>query len=226
MGFGLVELKILYDIIVEFAAENGQSADDGEAVKKFISDIENHHYHLRNKLYDLKNQQSIILTFNAAASSLGQASMNFLRKKGITPDDVENMIKEMKGYTPSTTPTVDSELGLKQVEARMPDRLSGDTFPHPPRIRHKKRSDPLLRTSPGTDTMEYKEGEVEVSLVSPPGSPNVFILQYSTARTAMQEDEDNKSSSRDSSSSHQGHRIRKTTEQSVEDADFSEEEIG
>lgn len=32
MGFGLVELKILYNIIVELAAENGQSADDGEAV--------------------------------------------------------------------------------------------------------------------------------------------------------------------------------------------------
>jgi len=44
MGFGLAELKTLRNLIVEFASENGQPTENGEAVRNFISNIEDHHY--------------------------------------------------------------------------------------------------------------------------------------------------------------------------------------
>jgi hypothetical protein len=41
MGFG--DLKVLRNLITELAIENGQSVENGRAVKGFISDVESHY---------------------------------------------------------------------------------------------------------------------------------------------------------------------------------------
>ena len=129
MGFGLGELKTLHDIVVEFANENGQSTNDGEAVRNFISDIENHRHdylRLRTKTEELKNIQSILTTFNTAASKLGEASMTFLRKRGIAQDDIKNVIRIMELYIPGCISNADFESRLKQEGIRGQDAVKGD----------------------------------------------------------------------------------------------------
>lgn len=129
MGFGLGELKTLHNIVVEFATENGQSTKDGEAVRNFISDIENHRHdylRLRTKVEELKNIQSFLTTFNTAASKLGEASMTFLRKKSIAQDDIKNIIRIMELYIPGCISNADFESSLKQEGIRGQDAVKGD----------------------------------------------------------------------------------------------------
>ena len=59
MGFGLEEFKTLRSVIVEFASEKGQLAEEGIAVRDFMSDIESHHFdytRLRKTVDQLKTQ--------------------------------------------------------------------------------------------------------------------------------------------------------------------------
>jgi hypothetical protein len=85
MGFGLKELKILRNLITEFAAENGLSVENKEAVRLFISDVENHcddYAQLRSKVSQLESQKSTIILALALYSRLGEARSSFIRRGG------------------------------------------------------------------------------------------------------------------------------------------------
>lgn len=204
MGFGLRELKTLRNIICESAAENGQSTENCDAVKNFISDIENHHHDylsLRRKVDDLKDQQSTIFALNAAASDLGMASMAFLSKNGITNDDVKIICKVMEIYTPgcfsnpnfelSNTTSEHNTRGDHQFRSEpqvredlLHTQEDGDlktmNYPRPPKMPTRSQ----LRTSNDADTMTHKEeGQVKATLVSPSSRPGVLIPQYGTQVT-------------------------------------------
>jgi hypothetical protein len=80
MGFGLKELKILRNLITEIAAEKGRSIENNEAVRKFISDIEDHYddyLRLRDKVSQLESAKSTMLAFLGASSRLGEAALSF-----------------------------------------------------------------------------------------------------------------------------------------------------
>jgi hypothetical protein len=101
MGFGLEEFKALRSVIVDFASEKGQPAEEGIAVRDFMSDIESHHFdyiRLRKTVDQLKTQASYFNTAISTQSQLAQAAMALLRKKGITQNDV--IIEIMESYTP------------------------------------------------------------------------------------------------------------------------------
>lgn len=126
MGFGLQELKTLCNIIVELGEENGQSKGNGEIVKQFISDIENHHYdylRLRHKIDELEKQKLIITALNHSTSILGEASRRFLCKKGITLDDVKNVITIMDLYSPGCISSSDLESRLRPNEGKEHDTI-------------------------------------------------------------------------------------------------------
>jgi septin family protein len=57
-------------LITEVAIENGQPVENDEAVKRFISDIENHYddyLRLRNKVSRLKVQDALLHDIHFAA---------------------------------------------------------------------------------------------------------------------------------------------------------------
>jgi hypothetical protein len=85
MGFGLKELKTLRNLITEFAAENGLSVENKEAVRLFISDVENHrddYVQLRSKVSQLESQKSTIMLALALYSRLGEGGSSFIRRGG------------------------------------------------------------------------------------------------------------------------------------------------
>jgi phage-related minor tail protein len=85
MGFGLKDLKILRNLITEIAAEKGRSIENNEAVRKFISDIEDHYddyLRLRDKVSQLESAKSTMLAFLGASSRLGEAALSFIRRGG------------------------------------------------------------------------------------------------------------------------------------------------
>lgn len=113
IGFGLAEFKILYNLINEFAIENGQHIEGGQAVRAFISHFENYHYdysRLSKRVDELKFQESLINTLFAASSKLAEAVMSFLHKKGVTQDDIDFVVELLNDYpitveSPSTPST-------------------------------------------------------------------------------------------------------------------------
>ena len=110
MGLGLREFKILHSLIVELATENGKSTENGDAVKNFISDVENHHYdyiRLRKAVEDLKNRQELFIALTSKQSRLSKAIDALLRKKGTTDEDVSNIIDIMELYTSEDTSSAD-----------------------------------------------------------------------------------------------------------------------
>lgn len=95
MGFGLRELRIVRNLANEMAAGEGKYAERGLVVREFISDIENHHYdylRLRNKVSELKAQESNFLSILGASSRLGNAVSSFLSRKP-TGNDIKDLIE-------------------------------------------------------------------------------------------------------------------------------------
>ena len=95
-------------------------------VKQFILDIENHHHdylRLRHKVDELENLKSIITAFNHSTSILGEASRRFLCKKGITQNDVKNIITIMDLYSPGCISNSDLESRLRPKEGKEHDAV-------------------------------------------------------------------------------------------------------
>jgi hypothetical protein len=112
MGFGLKELKIFRNLITEFAAENGLSAENKyEIVRRFFSDFENHYddyLRLREKVSQLEAEKSYIMLTLPLYSRLGEAVSSFIRR-GATQNDIKNVIKMIEEYPISAPmPAADS----------------------------------------------------------------------------------------------------------------------
>jgi hypothetical protein len=122
LGFGLRELKILHNLIIELATENGLSTENRDAVQKFISDIENHAYdyrHLRKAVENLKNFQAFSTAFTSRQPRLSRAVDAFLRKKGITYEDVNRLIELIELFSSEDMSSADSEALEKENESRV-----------------------------------------------------------------------------------------------------------
>jgi len=109
MGFGLWELKTLRNLITELATENGQEVENGEVVKRFIADIENHYtdyLRLRSKVNQLRYDESMFRTLMVTMGHLGPTISSYLGRKP-TENEVREVIKLIEGY-PKATTLVDS----------------------------------------------------------------------------------------------------------------------
>ena len=106
MGFGLWELKILRNLISELAAENGQEVENGEAVKRFIADIENYYpdyQKLRGKLNQLRHDESLYRALMVTMGPIGSAVSSYLSRKP-TEDDIREVLKLIGEYPKATRP--------------------------------------------------------------------------------------------------------------------------
>ncbi len=117
MGFGLWELKTLRNLINELGTVNGLEVKNGEAVKRFISDIENHYadyLRLRNKVKQLRDDESLCRNLLGAMGSLGPAISSYLGRKP-TGNDIREVIKLIDEH-PKATNLVDKSIaeGIKK----------------------------------------------------------------------------------------------------------------
>lgn len=109
MGFGLWEFKTLRNLINEIGIENGLEVKNGEAVKRFISDIENHYadyLKLRNKVKQLRDDESLCRNLLGAIGGLGPAISSYLARKPIG-NDIREVIKFIDEH-PKATNLVDT----------------------------------------------------------------------------------------------------------------------
>jgi hypothetical protein len=104
MGFGLWELKTLRNLINELAAENRQEVENGEAVKMFIADIENHYadyQRLRSKIDQLREDESRFRTLMVGMGPIGPAVSSYLSRMP-TANDMREVIKLLGEYPKAT----------------------------------------------------------------------------------------------------------------------------
>jgi hypothetical protein len=104
MGLGLWEFKTLRNLINEIGIENGLEVKNGEAVKRFISDIENHYadyLRLRNKVKQLRDEESLCRNLLGAIGGLGPAISSYLARKP-TGNDIREVIKLIDEHPKAT----------------------------------------------------------------------------------------------------------------------------
>jgi hypothetical protein len=104
-------------LINELGTENGLEVKNGEAVKRFISDIENHYadyLRLRNKVKQLRDDESLCRNLLGAMGSLGPAISSYLGRKP-TGNDIREVIKLIDEH-PKATNLVDKSIaeGIKK----------------------------------------------------------------------------------------------------------------
>lgn len=111
MGFGLWELKTLRNMINELGAQNELEVKNGEAVKRYFSDIENHYadyLKLRSKVKQLRDNEELIRLILVAMGGLGPSISSYLGRKP-TANDIREVIRVIEGY-PKTTVLVDNSV--------------------------------------------------------------------------------------------------------------------
>lgn len=105
MGFGLWDLRTLRNLVMELAIENGKAVEGGEAVKMFVSDIENHYpdyLQLRSKVNQLKADEAALRDLPMATEGLGAAVSAYLRRKP-TASDIKEVTMLLEGYPKAST---------------------------------------------------------------------------------------------------------------------------
>jgi hypothetical protein len=127
MGFGLAELTTMRNLANEIATESGKSTERGEAVREFISDIGNHlhdYLHLRNKVSDLKANESTILAFLGSTSRLGNTVSSFLSRKP-TENAVKDLIEIIEAFSITESTAVDS-VSAKERKKTVQSAINSD----------------------------------------------------------------------------------------------------
>ncbi len=106
MGFGLWELKVLRNLVTELAVENSKGIENGKGienaaqVKGFISDMESHYpdyLRLRDRISELKTEESNLRTLMVAVGHLGPTISAFLHRNP-SQDDIREVIEVIEGY--------------------------------------------------------------------------------------------------------------------------------
>jgi hypothetical protein len=116
MGFGLWELKTLRNLIIELAAESGEEAEKGNAIKKFIDDIEIYrpdYLRLRSKVKQLKEDEGLFRSLLVAMGGLGPTISSYLGRKP-TANDIRELIRVIEGYPKTTTIVNISSVGINE----------------------------------------------------------------------------------------------------------------
>ena len=111
MGFGLWMLKTLRNMINELGAQNELEVKNGEAVKRFFSDIEDHYadyLKLRSKVKQLRDNEELIRLILVAMGGLGPSISSYLGRKP-TANDIREVIRIIEGY-PKATVLVDNSI--------------------------------------------------------------------------------------------------------------------
>lgn len=160
MGFGLGEFKTLHSLIVESTAEMGQSTENGAAVRNFISDIQDHYFDYKNlgkKIERLKNLESMVITSTSAQSQLGHASTEFVRKDGITQEDVNMIIKIMKLYTHGCMLNENTEPRPKQVEIKVASKINANVPNSNQPMTNRDVEEQVVRSTEGSDTVKQRK---------------------------------------------------------------------
>ena len=126
MGFGLWELKVLRNLVTELAVENSKGTENGKGienaalVKGFISDMESHYpdyLRLRDRISEMKTEESNFRTLKAAVGHLGPAISAFLHRNP-SQDDIREVIEVIEGYPKAAA----TNSPLNRDQGRRPER--------------------------------------------------------------------------------------------------------
>jgi hypothetical protein len=112
---------------------------------------------LGKKIERLKNLESMVITSTSAQSQLGHASTEFVRKDGITQEEVNMIIKIMKLYTHGCMLNENTEPRPKQVEIKVASKVNANVPNSNQPMTTQDVEEQVVRLTEGSDAVKQRK---------------------------------------------------------------------